>query len=772
MGKLIRTHDWCGTSLGAPQHWPGSLRVTLGILLSSPFPMVLYWGKELVCFYNDAFRPSLGREGKHPSILGKTYQEAWPENWEELEPLIGECLKGQTTLFQDRLLPIYRNGKMEDVYWTFSFSPVKDEEGHTRGVLVVCKETTSRVMKFHNMVEQSNAPVILFKGEDLVIEEANEAALKLWQVERDVIGRSYLEVLPEVREQGFVPLLLEVYRTGVPKQGFEQLSYHFNRDGSKQEYYFNFEFKPFRESDGHVTGVMVLATNVTQQVLAKQQLAAMEADMREAIEVARLGYWSLNPQTKIFTCSRETKEIFGLPGEDDIALAVVLETIHPADRQEAVGIIQTALTYSGDGRCEMAYRIIHPATKQVRYIRSVGRVYFNDQQLPYRFSGTVQDISQSKIAEQALFDSEERLRIATASANVGTWSYDLAENKIYASDQYKRLFGLSPEREMTYELFVSAIVEEDRANTDQLNRDVMAVKNGQSDYEWEYRVRGIEDGGLRWLKARGKVYTDVDGNPTRFAGAVIDITKEKRAEESLEALVQKRTEELRSSNQDLQQFAHVASHDLKEPVRKIRTFANRLQTDKASTLSENGKLFLNKIEKSAQRMYDMIDGVLTFSALTASQEPPQPVDLNEIVRQIEDDLEMVLREKGAAIRYNDLPVIKGAPVLIHQLFYNLLNNSLKFSRPGVPPLIHIVAEPTTEPSAFVQLTVKDNGIGFEPEHAESIFQTFTRLNSKDHFEGTGLGLSLCKKIIERHNGTIRALGVPNEGAEFIFRLPL
>lgn len=385
----------------------------------------------------------------------------------------------------------------------------------------------------------------------------------------------------------------------------------------------------------------------------------------------------------------------------------------------------------------------------------------------------VRDVTEEKKVQQALQESEERLRVATAAAGIGTWSYDVRRDIVYASDQYKRLFGLSPDRQMTYELFLNAVVDEDRARTDAMNRAVIEMQAGQTDYEWEYRVRGIEDGQLRWLRARGKMYTGPDGRPLRFAGAVMDITDEKRFTDRLEALVARRTAELQSSNEDLMRFAHVASHDLKEPLRKIRTFASRLHDDTESNLSERGRMYLNKVESAAERMSNMIEGVLTYSTVSASSEAPQPVDLGEVVQHILVDLEVLIQQKEARITAQDLPVVTGAPVLLHQLFYNLVNNSLKFARTGMPPRIDIQAD--TLPAAngrLARIVVKDNGIGFGPEHAEVIFDTFTRLNPKDRFEGTGLGLSLCKKIVERHGGTITAQGVEGEGATFTITLPL
>ncbi len=154
MGKLIREKDWSANPVGEPGTWPQSLRITLGILLSSKFPMFLWWGKELTCFYNDAYRPSLGNEGKHPEILGQSAEKAWPEIWHIIKPLIDQVLAGDgATWSEDQLVPIYRNGHIEDVYWTFSYSPVKDEEGTINGVLVVCTETTNQVITLKKLAD-------------------------------------------------------------------------------------------------------------------------------------------------------------------------------------------------------------------------------------------------------------------------------------------------------------------------------------------------------------------------------------------------------------------------------------------------------------------------------------------------------------------------------------------------------------------------------------------------------------------------------------------
>jgi signal transduction histidine kinase len=238
--------------------------------------------------------------------------------------------------------------------------------------------------------------------------------------------------------------------------------------------------------------------------------------------------------------------------------------------------------------------------------------------------------------------------------------------------------------------------------------------------------------------------------------------------EHLETIVEERTGELRRSNDDLQQFAHVASHDLKEPVRKLKTFINRLDDEFGANLPPAGKLYVEKMRMASARMYEMIDGVLRYSSISEGEQDIEPIDMNALFSNIESDLEMLIHQKNAVVLKGDIPSIHGARILIYQLFYNLINNALKFSREL--PRIELSGKVVDE--GMVQISVRDNGIGFSAENEEKIFNAFSRLHSKDRYEGTGLGLALCKKIVERHYGTIRAIGKEGKGSEFIVTLPM
>lgn len=301
-------------------------------------------------------------------------------------------------------------------------------------------------------------------------------------------------------------------------------------------------------------------------------------------------------------------------------------------------------------------------------------------------------------------------------------------------------------------------------------------------YQIEYRLKDVRTGTYRWFLGRALPIKDDKGNVLKWFGTATDIHDQKMLNERLEDLVAQRTLELKRSNEDLQQFAHVASHDLKEPVRKLRTFSDRLESEYGNIIPEKGKVYLEKLKLSSERMSKMIDSILSYSVINATEDGNEVVDLNLVIENILADLELLILQKDAKVIYKNLPKIKGIPTLIHQLFYNLLNNALKFSKQDVSPVIEIKGKTVSiervklldglpRAEQYVELTIKDNGIGFDQQYASQLFNVFTRLNSREKFEGTGLGLALSKKIVHRHQGEIYAEGKAGEGALFRIILP-
>jgi PAS domain S-box-containing protein len=308
-----------------------------------------------------------------------------------------------------------------------------------------------------------------------------------------------------------------------------------------------------------------------------------------------------------------------------------------------------------------------------------------------------------------------------------------------------------------------------------------SVESGEP-YELEYRFKDVQSGSYRWFLGRALPIKDENNKVLKWFGTGTDIHDQKIQNERLEEIVAQRTIELRRSNEDLQQFAHVASHDLKEPLRKIRTFGDRLHTEFGELIPEKGKVYIEKMQTSSKRMTNMIDSVLSYSVINATEQVLETVDLNLIMEGIKNDLELLILQKEAKISLHNLPKIKAVPALIYQLFYNLVNNALKFSKDDEASYIRISARPVSpadlngfrdinKAKKYVEIIVEDNGIGFNQEFADHMFNVFTRLNSREKYEGTGLGLALCKKIVHRHHGIIYAQGKENEGAIFHIILP-
>lgn len=277
----------------------------------------------------------------------------------------------------------------------------------------------------------------------------------------------------------------------------------------------------------------------------------------------------------------------------------------------------------------------------------------------------------------------------------------------------------------------------------------------------------------RWLAHTCQPVYDDKG---KFAGRRAsnrDVTGRKWAEKALEKFAM----DLAHSNKDLQDFAYMASHDLREPLVLIQAFSERLRKRCGDDLNERGHEYVKRIESSAVRMMDLISGILTYSRVTTTGNPFEVIDLNKIIREVLFDLEMRFKETWGSVDIQRLGVIKADPLQVRQLLQNLVANALKYHRPDVPPAIKIHGQPQalrddSGATYFYQLVVEDNGIGFEEHEEGQIFGLFQRLHGRSKYEGTGIGLAVCKRIVDRHGGMISAESTPGQGSKFIVTLPV
>ena len=380
-----------------------------------------------------------------------------------------------------------------------------------------------------------------------------------------------------------------------------------------------------------------------------------------------------------------------------------------------------------------------------------------------------------------LKSSNEKLLISTESNNhaevIGefcTSIWDLRVNKIIYSDNLYRLLGCEPNSfEPTVENYLKFVHPDDRQIFDDWIESISGKQNIDPCY---YRIIR-KDGQERYFKAVGKIITDDSENNTHVS-VLKDITQQHWNSLTL----MDRNRELEQSNKELAYFNQVASHDLQEPLRKIQTIISIISERELSTLSESGKDYFIRIQTSVSRMRKLIDDLLLFSRTNKIDKTFEQTDLNLILNNTLLELSQSIEEKKAVIQSVRLPVLKVIPFQINQLFQNLLSNSLKYSIPGVNPIIKIDCErmmeqdypalKITQNKEYYKITVTDNGLGFEQQYAEKIFDIFSRLHTSSQYPGTGIGLSICKKIIENHSGFIFAEGKPGIGAVFTIFLPV
>jgi light-regulated signal transduction histidine kinase (bacteriophytochrome) len=283
---------------------------------------------------------------------------------------------------------------------------------------------------------------------------------------------------------------------------------------------------------------------------------------------------------------------------------------------------------------------------------------------------------------------------------------------------------------------------------------------------WDFQIRTRTGQNLDTYWANVRLS---DGS---IIGIGIDITDRKIAEERLKTYM----DQLQKSNKDLEEFAFIASHDLQEPLRKIRTFGDLLTSKLGDSINETGKDYVERMQKASLRMQKLIESLLTYSRVSTKTTKFSLVNLNEAIKEATNNLEIRIKESGASVESGDLPTIEADISQMTQLFQNLIGNALKFSRDNIPPIIRIYAQSEENPvnSNFHthRIYVEDNGIGFEEKYLDRIFTPFQRIHGRGLYEGVGMGLAICNRIVRRHDGSITAKSEMGKGSTFIITLPM
>ena len=463
------------------------------------------------------------------------------------------------------------------------------------------------------------------------------------------------------------------------------------------------------------------------------------------------------------------RRITGYSAEDILGETFGFLETH-RDDQHLIGAIQEAIR---DGR---------PFETIKRNYRKDGTLFWNELTLaPIHDSGgelthfvsSITDNSQLMEAKQRLQWSETSLLDAQRVAKVGSWDWDLVTNKFMRSAELWHLLGLDPANSSgSLQDFFSVVHPADR---DHIEATVRAAVEARASYDVTFRVIGHQDG-ERYIRSRADVSYDDAGKVIRMFGTGLDITDLKMAELELERTL----DELQRSNNELEQFAYVASHDLQEPLRKIQMFGDRLKQKYSAELSPDGQDCVDRMFRGAQRMRMLIDDLLAFSRVTTGKMEFEKINLADAVAEAVSNLEIAISESGATVAVGDLPQVHAVPSQMIHLFQNLIGNAIKFRKPGKAPYITVQAvtfdgalSQTTaaEVAGKCQIAVSDDGIGFEPEFGRKIFELFQRLHGRSEYEGTGLGLAICRRIVEKHRGTIMAESAPDRGATFRVWLP-
>jgi len=771
------------------------------IIQQSPIAIGLYVGREMVIGL--ANEVMLSFWGKDKSIIGQRLEIAVPELEGQpfLQILDDVFTTGETYHVTEAPAKLPANGILDVYYFDFTYKPLFDDNGKVYAIMNMAVNVSDRMeskvllqeseARFRTITEQSPMAIGLLKGRNMIIELGNEKIFQVWGKDASITGLPLIKALPEIEGQNFIDILYNVYDTGMAYKGYDVVA-KLMHNGVLTDVYFDFIYTPLKDEDGNVSGILILANDVTQRIKTIKKIVESEERFKAVI-------YSAQAAMAVF----KGRELVA-----DIANDAFLEFVGRTEK-EMIGrpLLESMPEMQGQSSIELMHEVFDKGIKTHHYGRLIHIIkngvltpnYYNVSYTPlfdsegnvYAVLDIAIDVTESIMAQQAIEEAEASLRGAIELADLGTWSLDPETGIVNYSERMLQWFGFDGEPEDIKDVY--DIIH--RKDSKRIEKAVLKALDPESDgfYNEEYTVVNKFTGRERILHAQGKAFFNAEGKAYMISGTAQDITTQRKLQLALESEVKARTEALQdanreledinnklvNTNEELEQYAYVASHDLQEPLRKITMFSNLLKERDKDNIH---KSTIDKIVRSSERMSLLIKDLLEFSRLLNPDTRFMHTNMQAIVHAITTDFELLIEEKKAEIIIGSLPLIDAVPLQMNQLFFNLIGNALKFVTANATPKIVIDCKKISreEVRAYIPqptdyqyycFSVKDNGIGIDEQYQKQIFEVFKRLHSRTEYSGSGIGLAICRRIVSNHGGAIFIKSALGKGTTFYIILP-
>ncbi|WP_165871590.1 PAS domain-containing protein [Flaviaesturariibacter flavus] len=643
-----------------------------------------------------------------------------------------------------------------------------------------------------NTILQAPVAMAILRGSNHVIEIANDHMYELWgRGEEELVGKSVFEGLPEVRNQGYEELLNGVFTTGERFTAFG-IPVILPRNNTTETVYINLLYEAYREFDGTIAGIIAVATEVTEQIAAQkkleeneillqQRVAERTADLEEqkglianileasldgiyALRAVREGDGSITDFEYLFANSNTAQLLQKNTGE---IIGASMLTVLPENRDNGFFDLFCTLLRTGETTQGETHFVAQNINSWYRYAivpLDKDTLVVSTEDITEKKQAALHIEEQRNLLDSILKNSSNGISVSRVYRDDGGEVIDA--RTIMANDAAVRFIGLPKEIYLTK---TATEIEPHIKTSPYFRQCVQTLETGEA-FLTQYLMESTD----KWLEL---TVSKLDQD--HLIHVFSDVTPIKQAQLRLERSL----EDLKRTNKDLEQFAYAASHDLKEPVRKIHFFSQRLKDSLGDRILDSERKYFERMESASIRMKTLIDDLLSYSQVGQRAPAEDTVDMNELMQQVLTDLDLEIEQRGATIIIPELFTITGHHRQLQQAFQNIFSNALKYSLPGKHPVITLECSRIKGQNTGLQLTeeekardfhllaVTDNGIGFNQADAERIFNVFTRLHGASEYIGTGVGLSIVRRVIENHHGFIWAESQPGQGATFKVLLP-